>query len=75
MGQSNARREEETRQALEKALIKDLLDVAKLCPQRVLHLTDSCFVIGRQCVAGKSRSHNHLALTFIRNYDDLHVTI
>ncbi|MDE8740093.1 hypothetical protein PZH30_24485, partial [Escherichia coli] len=26
-------------------LIKDLLDVAKLRPQRVLHLTDSCFVI------------------------------
>nr|DAM24079.1 MAG TPA: hypothetical protein [Bacteriophage sp.] len=32
-------------------------------------------MIGRQCVAGKSRSHNHLSLTFIRNHSDLHVTI
>jgi hypothetical protein len=48
-------------------LIEDQLNIPKLCPQLLFHLTDCRFVIGGQRVAGKSKSHNHLALTFIRN--------
>ncbi len=48
-------------------LIENQLNISKLFTQLLFHLSDCRFVIDGQRVAGKGKSHNHLALTFIRN--------
>ncbi len=56
-------------------LIENQLNISKLFTQLLFHLPDCRFVIGGQRVAGKSKSHIHLALTFIRNLFNLQMII